>query len=91
MKSNKRYYITLATITLVFLLFIGVLFAYSDKSEIATTCKIVDVEYRNVAPVDCWLDSWNNTYCPLPHSFECDVRVKGLGSLLTQLIINSID
>ena len=89
MIGNKRYYITLTIVFILFLLLIGVLFAFSDKSEIATTCKIVDLEWRDVSPSACWI-GFNETYCPLPHSFECDFRVKGLGSLLTNIMIESL-
>ena len=90
MKTNKRYYITLTVISILSLLLIGVLFALTDKSEVALNCKIVDMEWRDVSPSPCWSE-FNETYCPLPHSFECDIRVKGLGNLLANIVIESLD
>ena len=55
MKNNKKYYITLTVIAILSLLLIGVLFAFSDNSEVAFNCKVVDLEWRDVSPSSCWM------------------------------------
>ena len=89
MKNNKKYYITLTVIATLSLLLILVLLAFSDKSEVAFNCKVVDLEWRDVSPSSCW-GGFNETYCPLPHSFECDVRAKGFGWLLTDVMFKDL-